>query len=98
MSRPLSRKPILGHEALAALAGARQQLFDAASGNVPEPLARATLAVAVRLARREAAPADVLSAPVLQLVRHGLKALAQGQWKPATALLLLKHNKEGGHG
>jgi hypothetical protein len=98
MSKSPSRKPILSHEALAALPGALQQICDAASGNVPERLALATLAAAARLARREAVPAAVLSAPVLHLVRHSLKALAQGKWNPATALLLLKHHKEGGHG
>jgi hypothetical protein len=31
-------------------------------------------------------------------VRHGLTDVAQDKGKPATALLLLKHGKEIGHG
>jgi hypothetical protein len=57
----------------------------------------ATAVAAVRLARWEAAPAEVLSARVLDLVRASLKASAQKSWKPDTGLVLAASG-EGEHG
>jgi len=98
MSKPLSREPILSLEAIAALQNARLQILDAVAGKVPKRLTRTTVGAAVRLARREATPEQVLSGPVLYLVLHSLMTLSQDKWKPSTALLLRKRGKEGGHG
>lgn len=98
MAKPLQREPILTAQALDGLLRDKQHLLAAAAGQVPEQLVLATAAAAVRLARREAAPAEVLSERVVTLVRHSLRAIAQKKWKPDTALVLHRSRKEGGHG
>jgi hypothetical protein len=74
---------------------------------MPDGLVLATVAAAVRLARREATPAEILSERALELVRESLQAIAQRKWKPETALLLrkslaergcVKDRRKGGHG
>jgi hypothetical protein len=97
MSEPLQRKPILTAQAVGDLHKAKRQILAATGGKVPEPLTLATAQAAVRLARQEAMPAEVLSERVLELVRQTLISLAQQKWKPDTALLLHKRRKEGGH-
>jgi hypothetical protein len=97
MGKPLQRTPILPEQAITRLHQAKQEIIEAARARVPERLAAATALAAVRLARREASPGDVLSDRVCALVRASLKALAQGKWKPDTALLLQKRREEGGH-
>lgn len=89
MTRP-SRRPLVTAAGLCDLQSAKQQLVDAAAGKMRERLVRATVAAAIQLARKEAAPADVLPRRVLVLVRQSLKALSQQPWKADTALLLKK--------
>ena len=96
MHKPLPRKPILAERAIDGLMHAKQQILDAVGGKVPERLMRATTLAAVRLARQEVAPADVLSERVVQLVGESLLALAQRKWKPDTALLLHEHGRMAG--
>lgn len=88
MQNPLRRRPILNGQALDGLQDAKQQIMETVTGTVPERLVRATTVAAVRLARWEAAPSEVLSARVLDLVRATLKSSAQKSWKPDTGLLL----------
>jgi hypothetical protein len=96
MSEPLPRKPLLTAEALNDLQHAKRELMNAAVGKMPEQLVLVTAAAAVRLARREATPREVLSARIVELVRQTMKAMAREKWKPDTALLLQKRRKEGG--
>src|SRR5262245_13517219 len=99
MAQPRQRKPILNLQDIHDLRKAKQQIMDAVVGKVPDQLALATVQAAVRLARREAAPHEVLSERVLALVRQSLMALRQQKWKVDTALLLLrKRLGEGEHG
>jgi hypothetical protein len=97
MSESMQRKPILTAQAVGGLHKAKRQILAAAVGKVPEPLTLTTMQAALRLARHEAEPAEVLSERVLELVRQTLMSLAQQKWKPDTALLLHKRRKEGGH-
>jgi len=83
-------------QAVGELRQAKQQIMASVTGRVPGCLALATVQAAVRLARREAAPAEVLSERVVELVRQSLAALAQTKWKLDTALLLQQRRKEGG--
>ena len=92
------RKPLLTARALNGLQDAKQQILEAVAGKVSERLVLATVGSAVRLARREAAPAEVLSKRVCELVQDALVALAQRHWKPDTALVLQKRLGKGGHG
>jgi hypothetical protein len=92
-----NRKPLLTARGLADLQNAKQQIVDAAAGKVPEGLVLATALAAVRLARREATPQEVLSERVVELVRQSLKALAQQKGKPETALLLQKRENHESH-
>jgi len=94
MSDSSQRKPLLNLAAMKDLSEAKRQILDAAHGRVPEPLLLATALAAVRLSRREAALADVLSERVVELVRESLKAIAQQKWKPDTALMLHKRRGE----
>jgi hypothetical protein len=98
MSDAVKRKPLLAPEAMNELYQSKQQIRDAVLGKLPERLVRATVGTAVRLARREAKPEEVLSERVVELVRERLKALARERWKPDTALLLHRGLGEGGHG
>jgi len=88
MQDRLKQKPILSAQALDGLQDAKRQIMEAVTGKVPERLVLATAVAAVRLARWEAVPAEVLSARVLDLVRATLKASSQKSWKPDTGLLL----------
>jgi hypothetical protein len=97
MCEALPRKPVLTSQALGGLRQAKPQILDAAASRVPERLVLAAAVAAVRLARREAAPAEVLSERVIELVRDSLKALARGKWKPETALLLENHQSHKLH-
>ena len=96
MSDSSTRKPLLNAAAMNDLHKAKRQIMDAAHGKVPEQLMLATAIAAVRLARREASPAEVLSERVVELVRKTLKDLAQQKWKPDTALLLQNRQGEPG--
>jgi hypothetical protein len=84
------RKPILTAQGVKDLHQVRQQIIDAAVGKVPDRLLVATAVAAVRLARNEATPREVLSERVVELVQQSLKALAQRKWNPDTALMLHK--------
>lgn len=86
-----NRKPILNARSL-------DGLRDAVAGKVPEGLLMTTVGLAVRLARNEAAPAEVLPERILELVRQTLKGLPRHQGKPDTALWLHRRLGEGGHG
>jgi hypothetical protein len=98
MSKPSSRPPILCTQRLDGLCSAAgQQILDAAAGKMPERLVFSTAAAAVRLAQRQAVPAEMMPERVLELVRATLKSLAQQSWKLDTVLLLNKHHREGGH-
>jgi len=96
MTKPSHRKPLLTAQAINELQNAKRQIMAGAVGRVPEPLLLATAQAAVRLARGQARPSDVLSERVVALVRRSLKALAQQKWTPDTALSLDKCRKEGG--
>jgi len=98
MSESSPRKPILPAEALDGLRQAKSHIVDAVAGRVPERLVLATALAAVCLAKREAAPAAVLSEPVIELVRDSLRALARKKWKPDTALMLKRPVRGGEHG
>jgi hypothetical protein len=98
MCTPSRSKRLLPAQALAGLHGVKQQLLNATAGKIPEYLVLATVATAVRLARKEAAPHEVMSARVLDMVRLGLTSLVQKQGKPDTSLLLQKQFAGGGHG
>jgi hypothetical protein len=90
MCEPLQRKALLTAQAIKGLKNAKQQIMAAAAGKVRERLVLATAQAAVRLARREAVPAEVISERALELARETLQQLAQQKWKPDTALLLQK--------
>src|SRR5262249_29033687 len=92
MSEQRQRKSLLNDQAMRDLRHAKRQIMDAIVGKVPDQLALATVQAAVRLARREAAPREVLSKRVLALVRQSLMALRQQKWKVDTALLLLNRH------
>jgi|SRR6516165_3790558 hypothetical protein len=88
MCEHLQRKPIVADQAIKDLRRAKLEIIDAALGKLPEQMVLATATAAVRLARRQASPQEVLSERVIHLVRATLKDLAQHKWKPDTALLL----------
>jgi len=90
MSAPSKGQPILAAGAFNDLQKAKREILEAVVGKVPDSLLLATALAAVRLARRQAAPGEVLSDRVLDLVRESLKGLSQPNWKPETALLLKK--------
>jgi hypothetical protein len=98
MPKQLQRQPLLKAQAVSDLRHAKQEILEAVAGKVPERLVLATVGAALRLARREATPAEVLSKRVCGLVRDSLMALAQEKWKPDTALVLLRRLGEGRHG
>jgi hypothetical protein len=84
------RPPLLSPQALHGLQQAKQQIIDAAVGRIPEPLVEATAEAAVRVARKEAVPAEIMSERALELARETLRGLAHEKWKPDTALKLRK--------
>jgi hypothetical protein len=98
MGAPGQRRPLLSLEAIQRLQDAKQQIVDAAYRRIPERLVLATVEAAGRLARREPVPAEIMSKCALELVRETLQNLAQGKWKPETALKLGRPVKGGGHG
>lgn len=98
MSKLSNRPPTLAARAFDDLQNAKQQILDAAAGKLPERLVLATAAAALRVAQRQAVPAEVMPERVVELARETLKGLAQHQWRPDTILLLQKHHGKGRHG
>ena len=98
MSKPSKRQPLLTAERIADLRHAKQQLVTAAAGKVPERLVLAAAVAAVRVARRQTLPAELVSERVVELARETLKSLALQPWKPGTVLLLKGHHGDGQHG
>jgi hypothetical protein len=92
------RQPVLTTSALEALRHVRPQLLDAAAGRMSERLVLVTVGAAVRLARREAQPGEVLPKRVVDLVCESLKDLAHKKWKPDTMLSLDRRHGKGRHG
>ena len=96
MGESAPRKPILTAQAVDRLQQAKAQILDGVAGRLSERLVLATARMALCLVKREAAPEEVVPEQILDLVRDSLRILAQGKWRPDTALKLQEPASESG--
>src|SRR5262245_48951442 len=93
MAGPADNKCMLPADGLESLLRVRHEIQDECQGKLPDPLAQATVAVVMRLARRRSRLRIILSPEVLALVRKQLRHLARRGWKADTSVLLCKRPK-----